>query len=247
VGSARATRVICGLQPVREAIRAHGARLARVVVEATKSGSPELERLARFAGDHGVEVARAPRSELDRMAGGARHQGAIAFAPELALVPLADLALDARALVVALDELEDPQNFGAILRSAVALGASAVLWPEHRSAPLTPATFRASAGAVEHARLCRVPSLPRALEELARRGLAVIGLDASATRSVAEVDLTGAVAVVVGSEGRGLRKTVKAATTALAHVPMAGVVGSLNASVAVGIALYEARRQRAGR
>jgi 23S rRNA (guanosine2251-2'-O)-methyltransferase len=235
-------RLVCGLQPVREAIRAHGKALDRVVV--ASGDSPQLEALARFARDNGVVVERAPMRELDRIAGGARTQGAVAYAPELAVVALEGLTLDPNAIVVALDEIEDPQNFGAILRSAVALGASAVVWPEHHSAPLSAATFRASAGAVEHATLCRVPKLPAALEDFAARGMHVVGLDAAAERTLAEHPLAGGVCLVVGAEGKGLRRSVKQACTALAKLPMRGPIASLNASVAAAIALYEVARQR---
>jgi 23S rRNA (guanosine2251-2'-O)-methyltransferase len=239
-------RIICGLQAVREAIRAHGARLARVVVlEAhTPETSPQLEGVARFAHDRGVKVERVARSELDRAARGVRHQGAIAFAPELAVVALDDLDLGERALVVALDEVQDPQNFGAVVRSAVAMGATAVVWPEHRSAPLSAATFRASAGAIEHATLCRVAALPVALDRLRDRGLYVVGLDATGEGSIDRLDLVRPVAIVVGAEDKGLRKTVKRACDALARLPMPGPIGSFNASVAVAIALYECVRQR---
>jgi 23S rRNA (guanosine2251-2'-O)-methyltransferase len=236
--------MICGLQPVREAIRARGAELERVVVEGTREPSPQLDALARFARDHGARVERLPRAELDRMAHGVRHQGAVAFARELALVSLDDLALDQAALVVALDEVQDPQNFGAVIRSCVAMGATAVIWPEHRSAPLSAATFRASAGAIEHATLCCVPSLVAALEALRDRGLSVVGLDVGGERAVAEVDFRGPVALVIGAEGKGLRKTVKRACSALVRLPMPGPIGSLNASVAAAIALYEVVRQR---
>jgi 23S rRNA (guanosine2251-2'-O)-methyltransferase len=238
------SRVICGIQPVREAIRAHGRALSRVLVEGQKD-APQLEALARFAADQGAPVERALRADLDRLTEGAHHQGAVALAPELRLHALSELDLGPRALVVALDELEDPQNFGAILRSAVAMRASAVVWPEHRSAPLTPATFRASAGAVEHATLCRVRALPDALAQLRAAGLAVIGLDVAGARALYDVALTGPVALVVGAEGKGLRKTVKAACTTLARLPMGGPLASLNASVAMAIALYETARQRA--
>jgi 23S rRNA (guanosine2251-2'-O)-methyltransferase len=242
-------RIICGLQPVREAIRADGAKLGRVMVLEAHSAeaSPQLEALARFASDHGARVERVPRSDLDRVSRGVRHQGAIAFASELRVTSIDDVALGDGALVVALDEIQDPQNFGAVIRSAVAMSASAVLWPEHRSAPLSPATFRASAGAIEHATLCRVSSLPPALESLRRRGLFVVGLDANGPTSIDRVDLARPVAVVVGAEGKGLRKTVKRACDALVRLPMPGPIGSLNASVAVAIALYEAVRQRAAR
>jgi 23S rRNA (guanosine2251-2'-O)-methyltransferase len=239
-------RIICGLQPVREAIRSEAAKLARVLVLEPQSAeaSPQLEALARFASDHGARVERVARSELDRISRGVRHQGALAFAAELRVTSIDDVPLADGALVVALDEIPDPQNFGAVIRSAVAMSASAVLWPEHRSAPLSPATFRASAGAIEHATLCRVASLPLALESLHQRGLLVVGLDANGPTSIDRVDLTGPVAIVVGAEGKGLRKTVKRACDTLVRLPMPGPIGSLNASVAVAIALYECVRQR---
>jgi 23S rRNA (guanosine2251-2'-O)-methyltransferase len=240
-------RIVCGLQPVREAIRAHGERLGRVLVEeAGRDPSPQLEALARYAADHGARVERPSRADLDRIARGVRHQGVVAFAPDLTIRPLGDVAVDPRTLLVALDEVQDPQNFGAVVRSAVAMGATAVVWPEHRSAPLSPATFRASAGAVEHAQLCRVASLPPALESLRARGVVVVGLDMTGDAPVDEVDLARPVALVVGAEGKGLRKTVKHVCDALARLPMPGPIGSLNASVAVAIALYEAVRQRKG-
>lgn len=236
--------MICGLQPVREAIRAHGNRLTRVLVESDSRDAGPLDALARFASDHGALVERPARATLDRMAHGVRHQGAIAFAPELSIVPLDSLEVGERALIVMLDEVQDPQNFGAVIRSAVAMAATAVVWPEHRAAPLSPATFRASAGAVEHATLCRVPSLPHAIESLRARDLTVVALDMEAETLIDRFDLARPVAFVVGGEGKGLRKTVKRACDARVRVPMAGSVASLNASVAVAIAIYEAVRQR---
>ncbi|HEX4449075.1 MAG TPA: 23S rRNA (guanosine(2251)-2'-O)-methyltransferase RlmB [Polyangiaceae bacterium] len=242
-------RIICGVQPVREAIKTHGAKLSRVMVLEAQSAeaSPQLDALARYAHDHGARVERVPRSDLDRVAHGIRHQGAIAFASELSVTPLHEVELDAGALVVALDEIQDPQNFGAVIRSAVAMSASAIVWPEHRSAPLSPATFRASAGAIEHATLCRVTSLVPALEGLRERGVAIVGLDMTGPTTIDQVDLTGPVALVVGAEGKGLRKTVKRACDSLARLPMPGPIDSLNASVAVAIALYECVRQRGAR
>jgi 23S rRNA (guanosine2251-2'-O)-methyltransferase len=236
-------RLISGLQPVREAIRTRGRELERVLVN--ESDSPQLKALARYARDQGARVEGTSKADLDRLARGARHQGAIAFAPDLRLLALDELELGPSALVVALDELQDPQNFGAVLRSSVAMGASAVVWPEHSSAPLSPATFRASAGAVEHAVLCRVAGLPEALDALQRRGLAVLGLDAHAKVPIDEVDLTVPLVLVIGAEGKGLRRSVKAACRDLVRLPLQGPVASLNASVAAAIALYETTRQRA--
>jgi 23S rRNA (guanosine2251-2'-O)-methyltransferase len=238
------TRLICGLQPVREAIRARGEDLERVLVDDAK-GAPQLDALARYAKDHGAHVDRVARGDLDRLARGAHHQGAIALAPELTLRSLSDLELGPDTLLCALDELQDPQNFGAVIRSAVALGATGVLWPEHRSAPLSMATFRASAGAVEHATLCRVGSLPDALTKLRAAGVTAVGLDAQGPILLGALDLRGPLVLVIGAEGKGLRKTVKGACDHLARLPMAGPIASLNASVAAAIALYETARQRA--
>lgn len=239
-------RLITGLQAVREAIKVHGEKLEKVYL--VTDGGPQIDAVARFAEGRGATVSRVVRGDLDRMARGARHQGAIAHAPELALVPLEvlaeSLAENPNAIIVALDEIEDPQNFGAVIRSAVALGATGIVWPEHHTAPLSPATFRASAGAVEHALLCRVGALPRAIERLREAGATVIGLDANAEQAVEDVELTGPVVLVVGAEGKGLRGPVKRACTQLAKLGMKGPIDSLNASVAAGIALYTVLRRR---
>jgi 23S rRNA (guanosine2251-2'-O)-methyltransferase len=239
-------RIICGLQAVREAIRAQGRKLERVVVETDPGGgSRQLDALARYARDQGIRVERMGKSQLERIARGVRHQGAIAFAPELSLTSLGELPLGPSTLIVALDEVQDPQNFGAVVRSSVAMGATAVLWPEHRSAPLSPATFRASAGGIEHATLCRVTSLTAALESLRARGVVVVGLDMEGSCAIDAIDLRRRTCLVVGAEGKGLRKTVKRLCDELARLPMPGPLASLNASVAVAIGLYEAVRQRA--
>jgi 23S rRNA (guanosine2251-2'-O)-methyltransferase len=235
-------RLVFGIQPVREAVRAHGERVERVFLE--RGAGPKIEGLARFAQDRGIPVEIVPRAELDRRAAGGRHQGALALAPDLALVPVAEIPVGPGTVVVALDGVMDPQNFGAVVRSAVALGASAVLWPEHASAPLTPATFRASAGAVEHALLCRVPSLPEALDLLGGRGLTTVALDAQGPVELGRIDLRGPAAIVIGAEDRGPRRPVRLACQYTARLPMAGPIGSLNASVAGAIALYEILRQR---
>jgi 23S rRNA (guanosine2251-2'-O)-methyltransferase len=239
---APAGRLVFGIQPVREAVRAHGNRVTQVSIEA--GDHPQLQALARFARDQGIDVVEVSRGDLDRRAKGARHQGAMALAPSLRISKLTDLRPPPDALYLVLDGIEDPQNFGAMVRSAVALGASGVLFPEHAAAPLTPATFRASAGAVEHAALTRVSSLPSALQHLAGLGIQSIGLDANGDIALADVDLTGPVAIVIGSEGKGLMKSVRRACAQTARLPMAGTIDSLNASVSAAIALYEVRRQR---
>ena len=235
-------RAILGIQPVREAIRVHGAELERIFVQ--QNGGPTLEGLIRFAEGRGATVELVSRGDLDRRAAGGRHQGAIAIAPELRLVPLESLEITPAALFVALDGVMDPQNFGAVIRSAVALGATAILWPEHSSAPLSPATFRASAGAIEHAALCRVPALAEALTALSARGVTAVALDAQGTVELSTLDLCGPIVIVIGAEDKGVRRPVRAACQHTARLPMRGPIGSLNASVAGAIALYEVVRQR---
>jgi 23S rRNA (guanosine2251-2'-O)-methyltransferase len=231
------------MRPVREAIRVHGSRLARVLVD--DRPEPRLEAVARFAADQGVgRVERVPRRELDRLSGGGEHHGAVAFAPPLEFVSPDELLADPELTALALDRIQDPHNFGAVLRSAVGIAGAAVLWGEHSSAPLTPATFRASAGAVEHARLCRVPSLGGLLGEAKALGISVVGLDAQAERRLADVDLTGPTVLVLGSEGEGMHRGIRTKCTTLAKLVPASRLDSLNVSVAAGIALYELMSQR---
>jgi 23S rRNA (guanosine2251-2'-O)-methyltransferase len=236
-------RLIAGLQPAREAIRAHGSKLRRVLL-ADEPG-PRLEAVARFAHDQGVSrVDRAPRPELDRLSGGATHQGVLCWAAPLEIVELEQLLVDPQLLAIALDGIQDPQNFGALIRSAVGLAGAAVIWPEHASAPLSAATFRASAGAIEHARLCRVSSLTNALGELRDAAVQVIGLDAQAPAELRSFDLCLPTVLVIGSEHTGLGRAVRRACTQVARLVRPRSVDSLNASVAAGIALYEATVQR---
>ena len=237
-------RLVVGLQPVREAIRVHRSKLLRVAIE--DRDQPRLAALERFARDSGVSaVARVDRSELDGLSGSTSHQGALAWAPPLALIDPSAALPGTDGLSVALDQIQDPQNFGAIVRSAVALAGAPIVWGEHSSAPLTPATFRASAGAIEHARLCRVPSLVSWLSEAASSGARVIGLDSHASVPLGAVDLTLATVLVIGNEHEGLARGVRRACTTMATVAPRGPIDSLNASAAAAVALYEAARQRA--
>jgi 23S rRNA (guanosine2251-2'-O)-methyltransferase len=236
-------RLVLGLQPVRECLRVHGRALIEVAL--TAGDSPKLAALERFALDRGVaRVVRLPRGEMDRRAQGGQHQGAIALAPELVLSSWSDVLARPDLIAMALDRVQDPQNFGAVVRSAVATGGAALLWGEHASAPLTPATFRASAGAIEHATLCRVPSLKDGLRAALDAGAQVIGLSAGATELLSSIDLRGPTVIVLGNEGDGLQPAVKRCCSRLAALVRPRLVDSLNASVAAAIALYEVDKQR---
>jgi 23S rRNA (guanosine2251-2'-O)-methyltransferase len=236
-------RLVAGLQPVREAILAHGRAVQRVSIE--HGDSPRLEALLRFATDHGVgEITREPRLLLDALTEGTVHQGVVAWAPDLELIDFAQLVGEPGLLGIVLDGISDPQNFGAVVRSAVGIAGAAVIWGEHASAPLSLATFRASAGAVEHARLCRVPSLTAALTDAVASGVLVVGLDPQADKALRELELDKPTLLVLGSEGEGMSRSVRRSLSATARLAQSGRIGSLNASVAAAIALYEASNQR---
>jgi 23S rRNA (guanosine2251-2'-O)-methyltransferase len=233
-----------GLQPVRECVRVHGRAISQLTL--CTGQNPKLAALERFARTQGVlKIERVSRGDMDRLARGAQHQGAIAVAPDLQLQDWDSLLDRPDLIAVALDRLQDPQNFGAVVRSAVATTGAAVLWGEHSSAPLSPATFRASAGAIEHATLCRTASLADALRGASSRGINVVGLASGAENLLSDIDLTGPTVIVVGSEGNGLLPAVKRSCTQMAAVLRTRTLDSLNASVAAAIALYEVSKQRA--
>jgi 23S rRNA (guanosine2251-2'-O)-methyltransferase len=233
-----APRLILGQNPVREAIRAHKRRVHEVLIESP--ANPRVEALERFARDQDLQVRSVSRAELDRLSQGGRHQGVAAWAEPLQLVRPEELLGDPQLMAIALDGVVDPQNFGAVVRSAVGVAGAAVVFPENAAAPLTPTTFRASAGAVEHARLCRVKSLPAFLLEAQARGVRIVGLAPEAVTSLDEIDFSGPTILVIGSEEDGMARATRRACTDLAKLMSSNLVQSLNASVAAGIALYAA-------
>lgn len=235
-------RLVLGQQCVREALRVWGSRVRRVFLE--HDPNPRLLALQKFAEDQGATVERVARAQLDRLAGGSVHQGVAADAPELTLVSWEELRTEPELLAVALDGVVDPQNFGAVIRSAVGIARAPVVWAESASAPLTPATFRASAGAVEHARLCRVASLHGTLQAAAENGTAVLGLTPDADVELSDFTPSGPVILVVGSEQKGMNRAVRRACTQLVRLHQSGLVQSLNASVAAGIALHHIASRR---
>ncbi len=236
-------RLVAGLQPVREAIRAHQGRLDRLIIDARPSS--RLEALERFAVDQGVTtIERLNRQSMDRLLNSVEHQGVMCWAPPLQLLSLDTLLQEPQMLAVALDEIQDPQNFGAIIRSAVGIADAAVIWGEHASAPLSPATFRASAGAIEQAKLCRVRSLRDALGQCANSGANVIGLDAHAIQPLHELSFGVPTVLVLGGEHRGLGRGIKSCCTGFAKLTSSGKLDSLNASVAAGIALHTVQVSR---
>jgi 23S rRNA (guanosine2251-2'-O)-methyltransferase len=234
--------LLYGRRPIMEALRAGRRKVHRLLVAQGAHGLDDLLRLAR---QQQVPVSVVERRELEKLQPG-HHQGVMAEVSAYAYARLDDLLGNRRALILVLDSLQDPQNFGTLLRTAQACGVDGVVIPEHRAVGVTPAVASASAGAVEHLRIARETNLSRAVAALKARNVWVYGLAVEGQRLYWEIDWTGACALVVGSEGAGLGRLVREACDELVRIPMApGAVQSLNAAVAGSLVLYEAFRQRA--
>lgn len=237
--------VIYGINPVLEAIKAGRAREILVAQRA----DDRLQRLLEEAARRSVRVRFVTRDELDDAARRGAHQGVVAQVERRTEATLEDLAdaTQGAPLIVVLDEVEDPQNVGAILRSVDACGASGVVRQTRRAASLDGAAAKASAGAVNYVPIADVVNIARSLEDLKKAGVWTVGLDADAKMAYYEWDLTLPTALVVGAEGHGLRRLVRERCDQVVGIPMLGHVGSLNVSVATAVVLYEAIRQRRNR
>jgi 23S rRNA (guanosine2251-2'-O)-methyltransferase len=233
--------LLYGRNSVAEALRSR-RRVHRV---AFARGAHALEPLIELARARRIAPEFFDRDRLDRMVDGAHHQGVVAEAEPFVYSRLDELLADETPFLLVLDSVQDPQNFGSLIRTAQACGVDGVVIPEHRAVGVTPSVSNASAGAVEHLRVARVTNLSRALETMKARNVWTYGLAMDASAAYYATDLTGAVAVVVGSEGSGLSRLVRETCDALIAIPMApGAIESLNASVAGSLVVYEAFRQR---
>ena len=238
-------RLIGGPRAVEEALRSRASQLNVLFYAADMERG--LAGLLEMANRARVRVEPRQRSEMDALAGDLRHQGVLAVTGEYPYATLEDL-LDSNVsgpLLVALDQIQDPHNLGAIVRSAVALGAQGIITLQDRAAPVTAVAVRASAGATEQARIARVTNLARSLQKLREHDFEIVGLDGEAPVDLESLPFppTGRV-LVVGSEGTGLRPLVRKQCDFLARIPLPGPIASLNASVAAGIAIYESCRKR---
>jgi 23S rRNA (guanosine2251-2'-O)-methyltransferase len=236
--------VLFGLHPVEEALRSGTRRFDHVCV-ARERHDQRLGEIAALARAAGVAVRTEPREALTRLAGTTAHQGVVAIVGERPLLDVQDLLEGAEPrLLLALDGVEDPQNLGALLRTAEGAGVDGVLLTERRSAPLSAVALKASAGAAEHLRLARVVNLVRALETLKARNLWCVGLDERGTTDYDRYDYRSNTVIVLGREGAGLHELVRKTCDHLLRIPMAGKVESLNVAAAGAVVLYEAARQR---
>ena len=232
--------IVYGVNPVLEALRAGRVRTVRLA-----SISRKTAEVRRLAAERGIPVVRVPAAALDRAAAGGAHQGVAADAapPEAVTLPALIGGLRAPALLLVLDGVEDPRNLGAVLRSAEAAGVDGVVRQTRRAAPLGQVE-KSSAGAASHVRVVSVVNIARALTDLRAAGVWAVGLEADGDDLYRDVDLTLPTALVVGGEGRGLRRLVRERCDRVASIPMLGRVNSLNVAVAAGVALFEAVRQR---
>jgi len=255
--------LVIGRNAVLEALRC-GVPATTLYVAARIEHDDRTREIVRLAGIHGLHLLEADRLEMDRIARSSNHQGVVLKAQSFQYSSLAELVdradkkarameaadsesarIAARPLFIALDGVTDPQNLGAVIRSAAAFGANGVILPERRSASVTAAAWKVSAGAAAHIPVARVVNLTKAIESLKERGYYSVGLDGGGDALVGETGFeTDPLVVVLGSEGNGLSRLVREACDSIAGIPMSNMVESLNASVAAGITLYAVARAR---
>ena len=235
------SEVVYGVRPVVEALRA-GRREVLEVLDAT--GNKEVRRLAAEYRGSGVPVRKVPRPEIDRLVRGGAHQGVAVRCGAYPYAGLDEMLSVPDPLLIVLDGVTDPHNLGAVLRVADGVGASGVVISKDRAVGVTAAAVKASAGASEHVRVARATNLRRAIDRIKESGVWAYAASDEEGETYTGLDLTGPVALVLGSEGRGVRRLVREGCDGVVSIPMLGAVGSLNVSVAAAVLLYEARRQR---
>jgi 23S rRNA (guanosine2251-2'-O)-methyltransferase len=239
---------LTGIHAVREALASDSA-FDKIMIAKGRQDT-RVEEIVQLARKRNVPVRFEDRSQLDRVANTKDHQGVVAIVAARSAATLEDILARANqskgqiGLIVLLDGVEDPQNLGAIVRTALAAGAHGVVIPERRAAGLTEAVSRASAGALAHLPVARVTNLARTMEELKEAGYWLVGLDEEGAKAYTEVDYTSPTGIVMGSEGQGLHDLTKKRCDFVVSLPTTGPVKSLNVSVATGVVLFEAVRQR---
>ena len=238
--------LVAGRNAVMEMLK--GSRSVNRLLVANGSSEGSMREIIALAKEKGINIQFYDRSKLDAMAPGIRHQGVLAQVPPVQYAELEDILQIARdrnepPFIVLLDELEDPHNLGAILRTADAAGVHGVLIPKHRSCPLSATVAKTSAGAVEHVPVARIGNMVQTIKKLKKEGLWVAAADMDGT-DYYDTDLTGSLLLVIGSEGQGVGRLIKEQCDFVVRIPMVGKINSLNASVAGSILMYEAMKQR---
>jgi 23S rRNA (guanosine2251-2'-O)-methyltransferase len=236
-----------GRNPVIELLR--GDRQIKQILIQKGAGGKAIKEILNKAKQKNVSLKRVEKDKLDKMARTYSHQGVIARAGKIHLTTPDQILAYAKKrnespFIVILDQIQDPQNFGSIIRSAHAAGAHGIIFPERRAVGITPAVVKASSGSVEHMRISQVRNINSLIKDLKEKGVWITGTVVDAPKEFHDVDYDGSTAIVIGNEGSGLRRLVKENCDFLVNIPMTGKLGSLNASVATGIILYEVVRQR---
>ncbi|GAC68047.1 23S rRNA (guanosine(2251)-2'-O)-methyltransferase RlmB [Gordonia soli] len=239
---------VLGRNPVLECLRA-GVPATALYLVANSEPDDRVAEAAQIAGDNGIAILEVGKHELDRMSANGLHQGIALQVPEYSYAHPDDLMRDAidsgtPPLLVALDNITDPRNLGAVIRSVAAFGGHGVLIPQRRSASVTAVAWRTSAGAAARLPVAQATNMTRTLKDWAASGAQLVGLDADGDVTLDDYDGTGPTVIVVGSEGKGLSRLVRENCDSILSIPMAGDVESLNASVAAGVVLAEFSRQR---
>jgi 23S rRNA (guanosine2251-2'-O)-methyltransferase len=238
--------MLAGFHAVKSRLRQKPGSVREIFVDAERRDA-RVRELREFADKLGVRVLTVDARRLDGMAGTARHQGVVAQAEDLQMPQFIEDVLDPlreEPLLLILDGVQDPHNLGACLRVADGAGAQAVIAPKDRSCGLTTAAIKVASGAAETVPFIAVTNLARTMRSLKDRGIWLVGADDAAAHAIYQAKLSGPLGIVLGAEGEGLRRLTKETCDELASIPMAGSVESLNVSVASGVCLYEARRQR---
>ena len=236
-----------GRRAVRELLVANTRKVHDLWIAADAAASPILDEIAALAEEQHVKIRRVPGEQVDRKARTESPQGVVAFAAPVRAADFDELLADPTAFLVALDGVTDPQNLGAVMRSAETAGATGIILATHRAAGLTPVVAKAAAGALEHLPVAFVSGVPGALDRAKRAGVWCAGLDAHGDQSVFELSVADApLVLVLGAEGRGLSRLARARCDVIASIPMHGHIESLNVSAAAAVACTEIARRRAG-
>jgi 23S rRNA (guanosine2251-2'-O)-methyltransferase len=242
------TQVIYGIHPVEEALKSSCVEFQKIFVGA-RNPSPALQSLLNLATQRKIDVTSASRETLEQMARGGLHQNIVALVKETSYADIEQILSrwkeeGTRALLLILDGIQDPQNLGSLIRTALGCGAHGLIIPKDRAVGITPAAVKASAGATAHLPVARVINIAATLDRLKKEGIWVYGAAGEAKDPVYDLDLDIDLAVVIGAEGKGIRPLVKKKCDRLFSIPMKGPVSSFNASVSGGMILYEVMRQR---
>jgi len=242
-------QLLYGINPVREALR--NKRRAFELFVQIAGTDHRISKISQMAEELGIPVRRRDRSDLESLAGNSHHQGVVLRVPEFQYADI-DVFLKSRdpadpLFLLVLDGIQDPQNLGALIRSAACAGVHGVIIPKDRAAGITPAVEKASAGAVETVPVMQVTNIAQTIDLLKNSGCWIFGLDSGSAKTIYNADFSGNLAVVIGSEGDGIRPLVRKSCDGVLSIPQYGGVSSLNASVAGGIVLFEAARQRSER